>query len=82
MLMTDAQMSLVNTHSGVSSKVGGLNFGLSLHLHPYLMLVSSDGSGKSVYMRVCICTDSPKPSLLADVQCTKILITGPLIVYR
>ena len=65
MLITYGQMSLVNTHAVVSCKAS-LNFGLSLHLHGYLVLVSSEGSES-----LCICTDSPEPLLLADVISTK-----------
>ena len=36
-LITYAQMPLVNTHADVSSEARGLNFGLSLHLHPYFV---------------------------------------------
>ena len=33
----------------ISSKGRGLNFGLSLHLHPYFVYASSKGSGESAY---------------------------------
>ena len=34
----------------VFSKVRGLNFGLSLHQHPYFVYMSSEGSGESAHM--------------------------------
>ena len=43
------QIPLINADTDISSKVRGLNFGLSLHLHPYFLNASSKGSGKSVY---------------------------------
>ena len=52
----------------------GLNFGLSLHVHPYFVYVSSGGCGESVQ-----CTDSPEPPLLADAISTEISCTGPHI---
>ena len=47
----------------------GLKFGLSLHLHPYFVYASSEGSGKS--------NDSSEPLLL---ECkTQILCAGTYI---
>ena len=40
-------MPLIIVHADVSVEARGLNFGLSLDLHPYFMYVSSKGSGKS-----------------------------------
>ena len=42
-----SHMPLVNTHADVSSEARDLNFGLSSHLHPYFVYVSSQGSGES-----------------------------------
>ena len=49
-LITYAHNPHVNTHSDVSNKATGLNFGLSLHLHPYFVKVSSEGSGKTALL--------------------------------
>ena len=39
-----------NLHSDIFSRAGGLNFGLSLHLHPYIAYAGSEGSDKSVHL--------------------------------
>ena len=57
------QMLLTNAHAVVKSEARGLTFGLSLHLHPYFVYVSSK------------CTF--EPSLLTDAISTKISCTGP-----
>ena len=44
----DAKMPPLNIHTAVSRKARGLNFGMSLHLHPFFVNVSSQGSGKPV----------------------------------
>ena len=49
MLIAYVQMPLINAHAVVSSGARGLNFGLSLHLHPYFVYASSKGSGKSAH---------------------------------
>ena len=36
---------LINAYTDVSSEARGLNFDLSLHLHPYFMHASNEGSG-------------------------------------
>ena len=46
-LIAYAQMPLINTHSSVSSYARGLNFGPSLHLHPYFVYVSREDFGNS-----------------------------------
>ena len=43
-------MPLINANDNVSSEGRGLKFGLNLHLHPYFVCVSSEGSGKSTHM--------------------------------
>ena len=43
-LISYAQMPLINTHSYVFSKAKGPNFGLEYHLHPYLVYARSEGS--------------------------------------
>ena len=35
----------LNTHTDVFSKERGLQFGLSLHLYPFIVYASSEGSG-------------------------------------
>ena len=57
-------MPLIKAHAEVSSEARGLNFCLSLHLHPYFMYASSEGSGGSAHM-------------LPDAISTKVLCTGP-----
>ena len=41
------QMPLIYVHAGTSTKARVINSGLSLHLHPYIVYVSSKGSGES-----------------------------------
>ena len=41
------KLPLLNAHTYVSSRDIGLIFGLSIHLHPYLVNVSREGSGES-----------------------------------
>ena len=61
-----AQMPLINVHADVSSEAGGLNFGLRLHLHPYFVNASSEGSYESAHRL---------SSLLVDAINTKISCT-------
>ena len=68
-----AQKSPSNAHAHISIWASGLNFGLTLHLHPYNVNRSSKGSGKCVYMS--------EPSLLENAICTKILCAGSMIVF-
>ena len=44
----DEQMSLINALAATCSSclAGGLNFGMSLHRYPYLLYMSSEGSGE------------------------------------
>ena len=49
-LIAYAQMLLINAHYVVSSNARGLNFGPRLHLHPYFVYASSEGSGESAHM--------------------------------
>ena len=70
--ITYAQMTLLNAHDAVSSKVRGLNFGLSLHKHPYFAYASSKGSGESAY--------TPEHSLLADPISTEISCIVPFVI--
>ena len=46
--LANTQMPLINAHTDVSRKTGGLMFGLGLQLHPYFVNVSSKGSGVGV----------------------------------
>ena len=52
----------------VSSRVRGLYFGLSLHLHPNFVYTSSE-----VQASLRMYSDSPEPSLLDNVVSTKIM---------
>ena len=71
----------------MSSWARGLNFVLSLDLHPYLMYTSSDGSGEFAHMHSC--ADWQETSLLdsAAVICiqaniyTETIKLCPLFVY-
>ena len=49
-LITCEQIPLIYTNAEVSNGARGLNFGLSLYLHPYFMDASSEGSGESGHM--------------------------------
>ena len=51
----------------VTSRAKGQIFGLSLHLHPYLLYLRSKGSGKSGHLHRL-----PEPSLLENTIRTKI----------
>ena len=46
-LVTYAQMPLLNVHADVYSGATGLIFGLSFHLYTYFVCVSSEGSDES-----------------------------------
>ena len=47
-LIAYAQNPHLKTRAGISSGKRGLNFGQSLHLHPLLVHVSSEGSSEFV----------------------------------
>ena len=59
LLTACAQMALINARPDVFKEARGLYFSMSLHLHPYFMYASSEGSSESAH----ICADSPEPSL-------------------
>ena len=50
LLIEYEQMPSCNYHAGVPSGARGLKFALSLHLHPFVMYASSEGSGETVRM--------------------------------
>ena len=58
------QMPLINAHADVYSKARGLNFGLSLYLHPCFMYTSCEGSGEPSMFDDAI---SAKPLVLAHI---------------
>ena len=70
-------MPSIKAHADISNKARGLNFGLSLHLHQYLLYASNQGSGGSTQT----CADWREPSLLADVINIKILGIVPFLSY-
>ena len=70
-----AQKSPSNAHAHIAIWARGLNFYLSLHLHPYIVYMSSQGSGE------CIGAGLSEPSLLENAICTKILCAGSMIVF-
>ena len=39
-----------NIHADISRVANGLNFGLSLHLHPYFVYASREGTGESAHI--------------------------------
>ena len=43
-------MPLIIAHADVSSRARGQIYGLSLHLYPYFVYASSEGSGESTHM--------------------------------
>ena len=48
-------------------ELDGQNFALSLHLHPYFVHASSEGSSERDCAYADISADVPQPSLFADV---------------
>ena len=54
----------------VFSKARDRKFGLSLHLHPYFVYVSSEGPGE------------PEHSMLANAISTKVSCAGPYIAIN
>ena len=60
--------SLINIYADVSSDANGLNFGLSIHLHPYFVYASNKGL--------------PESLLLADAISTKISCTGRYLYLK
>ena len=67
---------LLNANGDVSRNIRGLSFGLSLPLLPYFVYVKNKALA-------CLykCADSLESLLLADVLSTKILCTGPNILF-
>ena len=49
-LIAHAQTSPLNSHAGESSRSRFLNCSLILHLHPYFVYASSEGSVESAHM--------------------------------
>ena len=48
-LIAYAQNRPINANADVFSTARGLNFGLSLHLHPYYAHACSEGTGESAH---------------------------------
>ena len=46
-----ALIPLINANIDISSEARGPKFGMSLHLHPYFVYTSGEGSGESAHMR-------------------------------
>ena len=61
----------VPPHLGAITLDLSLNFGLSLHLHPYFEFAGSKGSGESAHL-----SRHPEQSLLADAISTDISSAG------
>ena len=51
LLIAYAQLPLINSRAEVSSGARGLTFGLSFHIHPFVVYASSEGSVESVHLR-------------------------------
>ena len=68
-LIAYTQKPPINAHVDISSRARGLNFGLSLHLHPYFVFAISEGCGEGA--------DLPKHWLLNIAISTKISYAGP-----
>ena len=49
-----AQMSHLNAHTDDSSRSRGYNCRLCLHLYPYIVSVSGDGSGETTPMHMLV----------------------------
>ena len=73
-----AQEPHLNTHDVVSMEAIGLNFCPSIHLLPYFVYVSSEGSGEPAHFGA----GSPEPSLLAYAISIKISCSGSLRIYE
>ena len=43
---------IATKNAGVSREAGDLNFGLSLHLHPYFICATSEGSGSTALCNI------------------------------
>ena len=56
----------ITTHTDVTSRTRGLNFGPSLHLHPCFVYASSEGSGKSSLLDNAISTSTSCTDLLCS----------------
>ena len=50
-LIAYAQMSPINADASTYNKARDLNFGQSLHIHPYLMHARREVSGETAHMR-------------------------------
>ena len=50
-LIAYAHKPLITSHSDIPSGARSLNFSFSLHLHPYSVHASNEGSGESAHMR-------------------------------
>ena len=73
-----AQKPHFNTNADVSRGAIGLNFGPSIHLLPYFVYVSSEGSGEPAHFGA----GSLEPSLLAYSISIKSSCSGSLRIYE
>ena len=62
-----AQKPPINVYTEISSEATGLNFGLSLHLHPLFVFTGIECSGETAHMLLAVATST-------DIPCT-----GPYI---
>ena len=56
--ITHGKMLPVNSHAHAARKARGLNFALSLFLHPYFLYASSNGPGRVAQSVTCLATDA------------------------
>ena len=68
---TTEPLRSLNVHADVTSKAVGLNFGLSIHLQTYLCIQPA-----KVLTCLCICADTPEPSLLSGAISIEISCNG------
>ena len=71
-LIAYAQKHPLNAFADVASRIRGLNFGLSLHLHQFFAYASSEGSDESAH----IYADSSEHSLHDNAISTNITCAG------
>ena len=78
LLIAYAQEPPLNNPAAVYRDVIGLYFGPNIHLLPYFMYVTSEGSGEPAHFSA----GSPEPSLLAYAISIKISCSGSLRIYE
>ena len=72
--ITYTQRHPLTSHADVSSEIGGLNFGLSLRLSLGMRAVKALAS-------LCLCVDSPEPSVLDNIAVHLFVCLFVLLLY-